>query len=139
MTSTPLTQHALPTEDSPLAPGNKVVFSSYPGTIFSCDDFYILGTGLVSPPPVSPFFLLGRFSPGALGGPVGTAAIAIPGARPILPCWCLDAGGVCVGVCVGGRGSVVKCRFPGLQHLQPAWGSALRHSSSEIPGLGALM
>ncbi|XP_006908640.1 putative phospholipase B-like 2 [Pteropus alecto] len=37
-----------PQEDSPLAPGNKLVFSSYPGTIFSCDDFYVLGTGLVT-------------------------------------------------------------------------------------------
>ncbi|KAM7050690.1 putative phospholipase B-like 2 isoform 2-T2 [Molossus nigricans] len=37
-----------PQEHSPLAPGNKVVFSSYPGTIFSCDDFYVLGSGLVT-------------------------------------------------------------------------------------------
>uniref|UniRef100_A0A2K6F1I0 Phospholipase B-like n=1 Tax=Propithecus coquereli TaxID=379532 RepID=A0A2K6F1I0_PROCO len=37
-----------PREDDPLVPGNKVVFSSYPGTIFSCDDFYILGSGLVT-------------------------------------------------------------------------------------------
>ncbi|XP_053443374.1 putative phospholipase B-like 2 [Nycticebus coucang] len=37
-----------PHEDNPLVPGNKVVFSSYPGTIFSCDDFYILGSGLVT-------------------------------------------------------------------------------------------
>ncbi|KAM6166206.1 putative phospholipase B-like 2 [Erethizon dorsatum] len=37
-----------PREDYPLAPGNKVVFSSYPGTIFSADDFYILGSGLVT-------------------------------------------------------------------------------------------
>lgn len=41
---------AVPTEDFPLAPGNKVVFSSYPGTILSGDDFYILGSGLVSHP-----------------------------------------------------------------------------------------
>ncbi|XP_004635999.1 putative phospholipase B-like 2 [Octodon degus] len=37
-----------PREDYPLAPGNKMVFSSYPGTIFSGDDFYILGSGLVT-------------------------------------------------------------------------------------------
>uniref|UniRef100_A0A7N5JCH1 Phospholipase B-like n=1 Tax=Ailuropoda melanoleuca TaxID=9646 RepID=A0A7N5JCH1_AILME len=37
-----------PQENSPLAPGNKVVFSSYPGTLFSCDDFYIMGSGLVT-------------------------------------------------------------------------------------------
>uniref|UniRef100_A0A8C6FRD0 Phospholipase B-like n=1 Tax=Moschus moschiferus TaxID=68415 RepID=A0A8C6FRD0_MOSMO len=36
-----------PQADYP-APGNKVIFSSYPGTIFSCDDFYILGSGLVT-------------------------------------------------------------------------------------------
>ncbi|EHA97662.1 Putative phospholipase B-like 2 [Heterocephalus glaber] len=35
-----------PQEDHALAPGNKLVFSSYPGTIFSADDFYILGSGL---------------------------------------------------------------------------------------------
>ncbi|XP_004690760.1 PREDICTED: putative phospholipase B-like 2 [Condylura cristata] len=37
-----------PQEASPLMPGNEVVFSSYPGTIFSCDDFYILGSRLVT-------------------------------------------------------------------------------------------
>ncbi|KAF6082527.1 phospholipase B domain containing 2 [Phyllostomus discolor] len=37
-----------PQEDSPLAPGNALAFSSYPGTIFSCDDFYVLGSGLVT-------------------------------------------------------------------------------------------
>ncbi|XP_077016034.1 putative phospholipase B-like 2 [Tamandua tetradactyla] len=37
-----------PQEDEPLIPGNKVIFSSYPGTIFSCDDFYVLGSGLVT-------------------------------------------------------------------------------------------
>uniref|UniRef100_A0A8C2VV43 Phospholipase B-like n=1 Tax=Chinchilla lanigera TaxID=34839 RepID=A0A8C2VV43_CHILA len=37
-----------PREDYPLAPGNKLVFSSYPGTLFSGDDFYILGSGLVT-------------------------------------------------------------------------------------------
>ncbi|XP_037673126.1 putative phospholipase B-like 2 [Choloepus didactylus] len=37
-----------PREDDPLVPGNNVIFSSYPGTIFSCDDFYILGSGLVT-------------------------------------------------------------------------------------------
>ncbi|XP_003790002.1 putative phospholipase B-like 2 [Otolemur garnettii] len=37
-----------PQEDNPLVPGNKVVFSSYPGTIFSGDDFYILGSRLVT-------------------------------------------------------------------------------------------
>ncbi|XP_062942359.1 putative phospholipase B-like 2 [Cynocephalus volans] len=36
-----------PHGDPPI-PGNKVVFSSYPGTIFSGDDFYILGSGLVT-------------------------------------------------------------------------------------------
>lgn len=40
--------HEGPQEGSPLAPGNKWAFSSYPGTIFSCDDFYILGSGLVT-------------------------------------------------------------------------------------------
>lgn len=37
-----------PPEEYPLIAGNNVVFSSYPGTIFSGDDFYILGSGLVS-------------------------------------------------------------------------------------------
>lgn len=37
-----------PTEEHPLIAGNNLVFSSYPGTIFSGDDFYILGSGLVS-------------------------------------------------------------------------------------------
>nr|XP_058895700.1 putative phospholipase B-like 2 isoform X3 [Kogia breviceps] len=37
-----------PQEQSTRAPGNRVTFSSYPGTIFSCDDFYILGSGLVT-------------------------------------------------------------------------------------------
>ncbi|XP_007529445.1 putative phospholipase B-like 2 [Erinaceus europaeus] len=37
-----------PQDDSPLVVGNKQTFSSYPGTIFSCDDFYILGSGLVT-------------------------------------------------------------------------------------------
>uniref|UniRef100_A0A8C3X5I6 Phospholipase B-like n=1 Tax=Catagonus wagneri TaxID=51154 RepID=A0A8C3X5I6_9CETA len=37
-----------PHEDPTPAPGNRVIFSSYPGTIFSCDDFYILGSGLVT-------------------------------------------------------------------------------------------
>ncbi|XP_063502823.1 putative phospholipase B-like 2 isoform X2 [Pongo pygmaeus] len=37
-----------PRGDYPLVPGSKLVFSSYPGTIFSCDDFYILGSGLVT-------------------------------------------------------------------------------------------
>uniref|UniRef100_A0A2K5PKV1 Phospholipase B-like n=1 Tax=Cebus imitator TaxID=2715852 RepID=A0A2K5PKV1_CEBIM len=37
-----------PQGDYPLVPGSKLVFSSYPGTIFSCDDFYILGSGLVT-------------------------------------------------------------------------------------------
>ncbi|XP_066226933.1 putative phospholipase B-like 2 [Saccopteryx leptura] len=37
-----------PQEGSPIAPGNNLVFSSYPGAIFSCDDFYILGSGLVT-------------------------------------------------------------------------------------------
>ncbi|XP_014444515.1 putative phospholipase B-like 2 [Tupaia chinensis] len=40
--------HQGPQEDSPLVPSNKLVFSSYPGTIFSCDDFYILSSGLVA-------------------------------------------------------------------------------------------
>lgn len=38
----------LPPEEYPLIAGNNLVFSSYPGTIFSGDDFYILGSGLVS-------------------------------------------------------------------------------------------
>ncbi|GAB1290098.1 Putative phospholipase B-like 2 [Apodemus speciosus] len=37
-----------PREDYPLIAGNNLVFSSYPGTIFSGDDFYILGSGLVT-------------------------------------------------------------------------------------------
>ncbi|XP_029778050.1 putative phospholipase B-like 2 [Suricata suricatta] len=37
-----------PQVNSPLAPGNNLVFSSYPGTLFSCDDFYIVGSGLVT-------------------------------------------------------------------------------------------
>ncbi|XP_014714108.3 putative phospholipase B-like 2 isoform X1 [Equus asinus] len=40
--------HEGPQEDAPPAPGNRLVFSSYPGTIFSCDDFYILASGLVT-------------------------------------------------------------------------------------------
>lgn len=46
LTSTP--PRSPRTEDAPPAPGNRLVFSSYPGTIFSCDDFYILASGLVS-------------------------------------------------------------------------------------------
>lgn len=37
-----------PREEHPLIAGNNLVFSSYPGTIFSGDDFYILGSGLVT-------------------------------------------------------------------------------------------
>uniref|UniRef100_A0A8C6RSF5 Phospholipase B-like n=2 Tax=Nannospalax galili TaxID=1026970 RepID=A0A8C6RSF5_NANGA len=37
-----------PKEEYPLVAGNNVVFSSYPGAIFSGDDFYILGSGLVT-------------------------------------------------------------------------------------------
>ncbi|XP_021488857.1 putative phospholipase B-like 2 [Meriones unguiculatus] len=37
-----------PKEEYPLIAGNSLVFSSYPGTIFSGDDFYILGSGLVA-------------------------------------------------------------------------------------------
>lgn len=37
-----------PQENSPLVPGNKWVFSSYPGSLFSGDDFYILSSGLVT-------------------------------------------------------------------------------------------
>ncbi|XP_006901078.1 PREDICTED: putative phospholipase B-like 2 [Elephantulus edwardii] len=40
--------HQGPQEDSPLVPSNNLVFSSYPGTIFSCDDFYVLSSGLVT-------------------------------------------------------------------------------------------
>ncbi|XP_004379110.1 putative phospholipase B-like 2 isoform X1 [Trichechus manatus latirostris] len=40
--------HEGPQENSLLAPGNNLVFSSYPGTIFSCDDFYVLSSGLVT-------------------------------------------------------------------------------------------
>ncbi|XP_028914484.1 putative phospholipase B-like 2 [Ornithorhynchus anatinus] len=35
-------------EGSPLVPGHEQAFSSYPGTIFSSDDFYILSSGLVA-------------------------------------------------------------------------------------------
>ena len=31
----------------PMIPGNKVSFSSYPGLLYSGDDFHILGSGLV--------------------------------------------------------------------------------------------
>ena len=60
LTCTPIPRWAYsppppPTVNSPLAPGTKLVFSSYPGTLFSCDDFYIVGSGLVSVPLVSPF------------------------------------------------------------------------------------
>ncbi|KAM7535826.1 hypothetical protein Aperf_G00000091554 [Anoplocephala perfoliata] len=34
--------------DSPKIPGSKVLFSSYPSTINSVDDFYVTGTGLVA-------------------------------------------------------------------------------------------
>ncbi|XP_038618687.1 putative phospholipase B-like 2 [Tachyglossus aculeatus] len=37
-----------PREGSPLVPGHEQAFSSYPGTIFSSDDFYILSSGLVA-------------------------------------------------------------------------------------------
>ncbi|XP_036785324.2 putative phospholipase B-like 2 [Manis pentadactyla] len=37
-----------PQENSPPVPGNKWVFSSYPGSLFSGDDFYILSSGLVT-------------------------------------------------------------------------------------------
>uniref|UniRef100_A0ABK0LJF5 Phospholipase B-like n=1 Tax=Rattus norvegicus TaxID=10116 RepID=A0ABK0LJF5_RAT len=37
-----------PQEEYPLIAGNNLIFSSYPGTIFSGDDFYILGSGLVT-------------------------------------------------------------------------------------------
>nr|XP_004668482.2 putative phospholipase B-like 2 [Jaculus jaculus] len=37
-----------PKEECPLIPGNNQVFSSYPGSIFSGDDFYILGSRLVT-------------------------------------------------------------------------------------------
>lgn len=57
-TPAPCRARSRPAENSPLAPGNKVVFSSYPGTLFSCDDFYIMGSGLVSVPPAW------HFSPG---------------------------------------------------------------------------
>lgn len=44
-----LSDHLLPSpEEYPLIAGSNVVFSSYPGAIFSGDDFYILGSGLVS-------------------------------------------------------------------------------------------
>ncbi|KAL1768732.1 phospholipase B-like 2 [Sigmodon hispidus] len=37
-----------PKEVYPLIPGNNLIFSSYPGAIFSGDDFYILESGLVT-------------------------------------------------------------------------------------------
>nr|XP_012788766.1 unnamed protein product [Sorex araneus] len=37
-----------PREGSAPVPGNTLVFSSYPGTLFSCDDFYITNTQLVT-------------------------------------------------------------------------------------------
>ncbi|XP_045152636.1 putative phospholipase B-like 2, partial [Echinops telfairi] len=40
--------HEGPQDDSLLIPGNKLIFSSYPGTLFSCDDFYILSSRLVT-------------------------------------------------------------------------------------------
>ncbi|KAM6155757.1 putative phospholipase B-like 2 [Rhynchocyon petersi] len=40
--------HEGPQKDSLLAPSNTLVFSSYPGIIFSCDDFYVLSSGLVT-------------------------------------------------------------------------------------------
>lgn len=35
-------------ENSAPIPGNKLVFSSYPGVLFSCDDFYIIESKLVA-------------------------------------------------------------------------------------------
>ena len=35
------------TDKSPLIPGNKVSFSSYPSMLFSGDDFHVLGSQLV--------------------------------------------------------------------------------------------
>lgn len=101
----PLIQHALSAEDSPLAPGNKVAFSSYPGTIFSCDDFYVLGTGLVSPPPVSPFFLPGLLLPSSSGWAGGHSCHHHPRDKahsPVLVLGCWRGLCVCMGVCVGG-------------------------------------
>ncbi|XP_058137382.1 putative phospholipase B-like 2 [Dasypus novemcinctus] len=40
--------HEGPRGDDRLVPGNSLLFSSYPGTIFSGDDFYILSSGLVT-------------------------------------------------------------------------------------------
>ncbi|XP_067929268.1 putative phospholipase B-like 2 [Watersipora subatra] len=39
--------HMLAAPGSPLIPGNEMLFSSYPGYLFSGDDFYIVGSGLV--------------------------------------------------------------------------------------------
>lgn len=57
---TPPTPFSPPSPGSAQIPGSIQVFSSYPGTIFSGDDFYILSSGLVGgtwllrDPPVAP-------------------------------------------------------------------------------------
>lgn len=40
--------HVLPKGTAPLIPGRSSSFSSYPGTLQSGDDFYVIGSGLVT-------------------------------------------------------------------------------------------
>lgn len=40
--------HATATEDSPIIPGHSMSFSSYPGLLYSGDDFSVISSGLVS-------------------------------------------------------------------------------------------
>lgn len=40
--------HQLDAPNSPLIPGNEMLFSSYPGSLMSGDDFYLLGSNITS-------------------------------------------------------------------------------------------